>query len=398
MVANQEKLNNMTDVQRERQDRIAGALQFLNTLFVKVVESFRPMLPVALGILSPFIALGVVLGGIVIGIGKLLELVGSLGLLGDAVLFAVGAFMSYRLVLKLSAMEIGKTNVQTMLSNKLSLKSVGLKLREIATSAIRFTQQKLGMNLARGGNALKLQTLALHAKNIAVKIKDILVDKASIAMTYAKTAALGILTLGTKLAAGATFLFNAALTANPIGLIVLGVIALVAGIALLVKKFGLMKVVGSILKVAFFPLFGIIGTFKLISNAIGGLKGMFEFFGKAVKAYLNIAFAPFFLAYKIFQKAKSFVSGFFGGGGDEGGTAEGEQKVTPESNAGKGGKVRQTVTSMTVRNGQVVESKSQTKEITMRLDKLNNTGKENVDASNKTAGQTRRLNSSISTG
>jgi len=177
----------------------------------------------------------------------------------------------------------------------------------------------------------------------------------------------------------------------------LGVVALIAGIVLLVKKFGMMKIIGSILKVALFPLFGIIGTFKLIGSAIGGLKGMFEFFGKAVKAYLNIAFAPFFLAYKIFQKAKSFVSGFFGGG-EEGGTAEGEQKVTPESNAGKGGKVRQTVTSMTVRNGQVVESKSQTKEITMRLDKLNNTGKENVDASNKTAGQTRRLNSSISTG
>ena len=63
-----------------------------------------------------------------------------------------------------------------------------------------------------------------------------------------------------------------------------------------------------------------------------------------------------------------------------------------------GGKVRQTVTSMTVQNGQVVESKSQTKEITMRLDKLNNTGRENVDASKQGASQTRRLNSSIATG
>jgi hypothetical protein len=154
-----------------------------------------------------------------------------------------------------------------------------------------------------------------------------------------------------------------------------------------------MKVVGSVLKVAFFPLFGIIGTFKLIGSAIGGLKGVFEFFGKAVKAYLNIAFAPFFLAYKIFQKAKSFIGSFFGGG--EEGETEGEQKVTPESNAGKGGKVRQTVTETTIRNGQVVESKSQTKEITMRLDKLNNTSQENVDASQQGASQTRRLNSSI---
>ena len=35
---------------------------------------------------------------------------------------------------------------------------------------------------------------------------------------------------------------------------------------LLIKKFGLMKVVGSILKVVFFPLFGVIGTFKLIGS------------------------------------------------------------------------------------------------------------------------------------
>ena len=56
------------------------------------------------------------------------------------------------------------------------------------------------------------------------------------------------------------------------------------------------------------------------------------------------------------------------------------------------------MTETTIRNGQVVESKSQTKEITARLDKLNNTGRENVDASKQGASQTRRLNSSIATG
>jgi len=128
-----------------------------------------------------------------------------------------------------------------------------------------------------------------------------------------------------------------------------------------------------------------------------GLKGIFQFFGDAVKAYLNIAFAPFFLAYKIFQKAKNFIGSFFGGGGDEGGDEAGPS-VTPESNAGKGGTLRQTVTETTIRGGQIVESKSQTKEITTRLDKLNSTGQQNVDASNRTAGQTQRLNSSIATG
>ena len=46
---------------------------------------------------------------------------------------------------------------------------------------------------------------------------------------------------------------------------------------------------------------------------------------------------------------------------------------------------------MTIRNGQVVESKSQTKEITMRLDKLNNTGQENVTAANRNVSETRKV-------
>ena len=79
------------------------------------------------------------------------------------------------------------------------------------------------------------------------------------------------------------------------------------------------------------------------------LKGLFTNFGDGVMTALKIAFAPFFLAYKIFQKAKDFVSGFFGGGNEAS-----ESSVSSESTAGKGGKVRQTVSSMTVRNGQVV--------------------------------------------
>jgi hypothetical protein len=383
------------------------------------------MIPLALGILSPFIALGVVLGGFLVGVGKVLEFIGSLGILGDGIMVVVGAMISYNLYSKIMNMQIGKSKKMTLgklitdkkaymiekartmgqkaqiaqeyIAQSLTKKGIALRIREIGTMALRRTQRLLGMAVTRGGNALTLKTLKLRGMEIASTVRQMVVEKAAAVGRFGMALATGAMTLATKLAAGATFLFNAALYANPIGLVVLGVVALIAGIVLLVKKFGLMKVIGSILKVAFFPIFGIIGTFKLIGSAIGGLKGMFEFFGKAVKAYLNIAFAPFFLAYKIFQKAKSFVSGFFGGG-EEGGTAEGEQKVTPESNAGKGGKVRQTVTETTIRGGQIVEQKSQTKEITMRLDKLNNTGKENVDASNKTAGQTRRLNSSISTG
>ena len=53
-----------------------------------------------------------------------------------------------------------------------------------------------------------------------------------------------------------------------------------------------------------------------------------------------------------------------------------------------------TATSYTVQKGQVTDFSS----VTTRLDKLNNTSRENVDASKQGAGQTRKLNSSIATG
>ena len=421
MVANQEKLNNMTEGQKERQDMVASVIQGLNSLFARAVASLEPLIPIALAILSPFILLAAAVGGILVGFGSIVTFILEIEYLGKALLIAVSAMSTFKLVNALMNMQIGKSKKLTLgkllidkkaymiekartmgqkaqlaqeyIAQSLTKKGMVLRLREIGTMALKNTQRLLGMAVTRGGHPLTLKTLKLRGMEIASMLKQMIVEKAQAVGRVGLAIATGALSIASKIGAGAMTLFNAALYANPIGLIVLGVVALIAGIVLLVKKFGLMKVVGSVLKVAFFPLFGIIGTFKLIGSAIGGLKGVFEFFGKAVKAYLNIAFAPFFLAYKIFQKAKSFIGSFFGGG--EEGETEGEQKVTPESNAGKGGKVRQTVTETTIRNGQVVESKSQTKEITMRLDKLNNTSQENVDASQQGASQTRRLNSSI---
>ena len=407
MVANQEKLNNMTDAQKQRQDMVAGVIQMINSLFSRMVKNLEPLIPIAIAILSPFLALGAALAVVVIATGEILNFIMELGGLGKVIMGVTSALITYNFYQKLFNMQVGKSkkitlgkyildskvgkmlglntakqklmNIQTAISNKLDIKGNALRVRKILTSNLRLAQKKADITVTKGGNALKLKTLAIGFKDVAVK--------------YAQLAATGALTLGTKIAAGAMLFFNAVMNANPIALVVLGVVALVAGIALLVKKFGAAKVIGTILKVAFFPIFGVIGTFKMLGSLLMKLKGLFTNFGDGVMTALKIAFAPFFLAYKIFQKAKDFVSGFFGGGNEAS-----ESSVSSESTTGKGGKVRQTVSSMTVRNGQVVESKSQTKEITMRLDKLNNTGQQNVDASNKTAGQTRRLNSSIATG
>ena len=178
---------------------------------------------------------------------------------------------------------------------------------------------------------------------------------------------------------------NVAIGANPIGAMVLGVVALVVVLAVLIKKFGLFKVVKVMLMAAFLPLILIIGVFKLIYKGVASLverlggigqvmkyvgaaflvvmgpigwligagiliyknfdkikevvsavgKSIFDFMMKPINFVLNgiksmvtalggfknmamtalkIAFAPLFLAYKIFQKAKAFIGSFFGGG------------------------------------------------------------------------------------
>ena len=276
------------------------------------------------------------------------------------------------------------------------LKQIG-QLKTIAMDKAEAVGKKIGIFYGKLKNALTLKNIKTMAIETSTRVGGLAILAAEKVATIGLTIAKGALSAAMFLGAGAMKAFNFALSMNPIGLVVVGVVALIAGLALLIKKFGLMKVVGSILKVVFFPLFGVIGTFKLIGSAISGMMSLFSNFGNAVKSALDIAFAPFFLAYKIFQKAKNFIAGFFGGG-EEGGEESASPSVTPESNAGKGGRLRQTVTETTIRNGQVVESKSQTKEITTRLDKLNSTGRENVDASKQGASQTRRLNSSIATG
>jgi hypothetical protein len=429
MVANQEKLNNMTEAQKQRQDMVASVIQGINSLFARMVKNLEPLIPIAIAILSPFLLLGAALAGVVIATGEILNFIMELGGLGKAIMGITSALITYNFYQKLFNMQIGKSkkitlgkyildskvgkllrlntvhqkllNVQNAISNKLDIKGNMIKLRMILTEKIKNIQRALGLKLIQGTNKATFKNLAINAKNIAIELKNIAVQKlknlaslSNIKTTLVETAskvglavATGALTVATTIGTAAMFAFNAVMSANPIALVVLGVVALIAGIALLVKKFGAAKVIGTILKVAFFPIFGVIGTFKLIGSAIMSLKGLFSNFGTAVQTYLKIAFAPFFLAYKIFQKAKDFVGGFFGGGE----TTEGGQKVTPESTAGKGGKVRQTVSEMTIRNGQVVESKTQTKEITMRLDKLNNTGQENVTAANRNVSETRKV-------
>jgi TP901 family phage tail tape measure protein len=116
-----------------------------------------------------------------------------------------------------------------------------------------------------GGATSYVQSFAMTAVGLTSSIE---IFKALKNITWLQTAA-------TKVATGAQWLWNAALNANPIGLVVVGIMALVAGISLAWNKSeGFRQVI-----------FGLWETFKQVFNNIAGLfKVVFAPIGEAITA------------------------------------------------------------------------------------------------------------------
>ncbi len=90
----------------------------------------------------------------------------------------------------------------------------------------------------------------------------------------AANAAIRIWTLGTQIATAAQFLWNAALTANPLGLIVIGIAAVIAIIAILYTKFeGVRKVVDNVFG---FIKDVVMGSIEVITTYVQTVLGVYK--------------------------------------------------------------------------------------------------------------------------
>jgi hypothetical protein len=90
----------------------------------------------------------------------------------------------------------------------------------------------------------------------------------------AANAAIRIWTLGTQIATAAQFLWNAALTANPLGLIVVGIAAVIAILAILYTKFeGVRKVVDNVFG---FIKDVVIGSIDVITTYVQTVLGVYK--------------------------------------------------------------------------------------------------------------------------
>ena len=201
--------------------------------------------------------------------------------------------------------------------------------------------------------------------------------------------------------------------AGMIGTVIMAPINLVLKMVNFIKQnfMTIAKVVGALL----FPQIAmVVGLVKLIMSNFDSIKNTVLAIGGFIVRLLVSPFVNLFNMIKMIGTAlfdffmspirmvKDAIMGILPnwalsllGFGDEGG----EASVNPESSmngAPKSSEISgtRTATSYTVQRGQVTDFSS----VTTRLDKLNNTSRENVDASKQGAAQTRRLNSSIATG
>lgn len=100
MVANQDKLNKMTDSQKKRQDLIADIMEQIGKAGTELMGAFKALIPLVIGVLSPFILIAGIIGGLLVGLGKIIGFMNELNFLGvglgDVMMFAAGAALLFK--------------------------------------------------------------------------------------------------------------------------------------------------------------------------------------------------------------------------------------------------------------------------------------------------------------
>lgn len=153
----------------------------------------------------------------------------------------VGGFAAYKIV-STTAAALSGFNTTLVTAKALLVQSTGAVLMDTASHTmltaalasettaelVRAAAKKAGMTIDTAGNLITAKGAAATAAETAAVLAN------SGALT-AKTVIVGLLTGGISVATAAQWLWNAAMHANPIGLIVVGVTALIAGIVALVS-------------------------------------------------------------------------------------------------------------------------------------------------------------------
>ena len=104
MIANQEKLNNMSTAEKNAMEAKEEIIQKLKKAWSNIVASVTKLWPVIVGFATPLLAVVGVLGFVLKIIGDIAGLFGELGTVGNVILGAIGAWVSWSLLFGKSLM------------------------------------------------------------------------------------------------------------------------------------------------------------------------------------------------------------------------------------------------------------------------------------------------------
>ena len=162
MVTNQDKLNSMTETEKKRRDLIAKIMEELGKLGTVLLGSLKPMIPLVIGLLSPFIAIAGAVAGVLILFGKVLQFLNKLNVagigLGDVLMFAAGGALLLRTNLLGGGLMAGLSKMKDLIMGMGSgLKGMAGKIGGGAKSVVPSPTTAgggLGESLAKGGKGM----------------------------------------------------------------------------------------------------------------------------------------------------------------------------------------------------------------------------------------------------
>ena len=169
MITNQDKLNNMTDSEKKKRDLIAGAMEQLGKAGTQILSALKSMIPLLLGILSPFILIAGVVGGILVAFGKVLEFLNQANVygvgLGDVLMAAAGAALLFRTNLFGGGLMNGLKSMKDMIGGMVG------KMKGLGGGAAKAVSG--GASAAASGGAGVGETISKGGKGMGAGLKGL---------------------------------------------------------------------------------------------------------------------------------------------------------------------------------------------------------------------------------
>jgi hypothetical protein len=352
-------LGNVTadmQLQAITQEELAATAKAAQSIGEKLKIAFQKLLVASKPLIDAFIWMVGVLSSITGAIGKVMNmgngLVGVIVMMTSAVAGAVMVWHGFNVAMATARAAAGAaaasegtlgamiraTSAARSMSIRTELAALAVKAKKLAMDALVAVMEKLEINRGFQLNMYKKKSILYGLKLIAVQIKDNVVGWASVALDKARLIGRGlvsaaqwayawatgaattatmreniqggigaakdvaraagrlVLAAATGVASAAQWALNVAMSANPIGLVVIAIALLVGGIILMVK--GLMS--GSKwAKIAGVALMFILGPIGLIIGGIVIAVMVFKKFKKQILSVLKVALFPLILYVKM---------------------------------------------------------------------------------------------------